>query len=201
MIKGIDEKKMIDQLANGNELALKKIIDFFSPKLYVFCLGFVKKHEIAEEIVSDIFVKIWERREKLVEIKNLKSYLYILTRNESISYLRSIKNKQFISIELLDDFFLEGFQSADTEIINTESLHKINTVIQNLPPRSKMAFTLAKINGLKYKEIAEIMDISVRTVDNHIAQSLNKICLSFGIDNKPSTQKINRILSMLILFT
>lgn len=201
MNKVINEKKLIDQFSNHNEHALKKLIDYFTQELYVFCLGFVKKHEIAEEIVSDVFVKIWEKQDKISEIKNLKSYLYILTRNEAITYLRSTKNKQFISIESIDDFFLEIFQSTDSEIVNPETLFKLNKAIQDLPPRSKMAFTLAKVNELKYKEIADIMDISIKTVDNHIAQSLKKICDSFGISKKPSKQKLKNILSMLVIFS
>lgn len=180
----------------GDEKALTKFIDFFSSGLFFFALGFVRKREVAEEIVSDVFVQIWEDRKNIMEIINIKSYLYILVRNLSITHLRTSKNDQLILMDTISDFYLSELHAPDHIDIEEERLAAINKAISALPARCKMVFILAKVNGLKYREISEIMNISVKTIDNQIAYALDKICNSVGVPRNNSLQ-LSKIISAL----
>jgi RNA polymerase sigma-70 factor (family 1) len=147
--------------------------------LYAYLLRFaktlVKSKESAEEIVSDVFIKIWEKRTELEKIGNLKVYLYVATRNLAYNYLDKQK-KNFTNP-------IEGFQAELTSIyfdpeqllITADMLGFIHKAIDQLPPKCKMVFKLAKEDGLKYREVAEVLNISVKTVENQLAIALQKI--------------------------
>lgn len=165
---------------------LKSLMILYSDALFLFVNGIVKNSAAAEELVSDVFVKIWSKRSHFSEIHNIRSYLYILARNESISFIRKNIQVRTVSLDDLGDYFLLPLESDGSELFGPEIMDKINAAIELLPPKCKMAFSLAKINGLKYKEIAEIMQISPLTVKNHISYALEKICDHLGVNNKDS---------------
>jgi RNA polymerase sigma-70 factor (ECF subfamily) len=132
---------------------------------------------LAEEVVSDVFVKVWQARQQLSEISNIKGYLFNAVRNQSITYLRK-QNKDVVSIEDIHQYYFEPIDTPDDSELKDEQLKQIYRAIDYLPTQTKMVFSLAKIQGLKYKEIAELLDISVKTVDYHVASAVKKICES-----------------------
>jgi RNA polymerase sigma-70 factor (ECF subfamily) len=160
-------------------------------------MGFVRKREIAEEIVSDAFVALWNQRSRIAEIRDLKSYLYILVRNGSISYLRKASGRKEISLENLRDFYTLPLTSPENDEISDDILEQINKAIEQLPPKCKMVFTLAKVQGVKYKEISTILDISVKTINNHIANALVHISQSLNGNKKTSGTDLGKIASVL----
>jgi RNA polymerase sigma-70 factor (ECF subfamily) len=174
---------------------LEALMDLFSDDLFYFVRGIVANDQSSEEIVSDVFIKLWSKRSEYQNINNIKPFLFILARNESISYLRKNKRMTVLSIEDVNEFDLDPFESDGTDLFDQEKINEINTAIENLPVKCKMAFTLAKVNGLKYKEIAKIMEISPHTVKNHIAYALEKICTFVGVSQKENkiSSKTNKI--------
>ena len=163
---------------------LETLMDDHSNSLFIFIKGVVKSNEIAEELVSDVFVKLWEKRDMYPTINDIQSYLFILARNEAISFLRKRNKLHFVHLENIQEYYSVPLESSDPEEFNREMVEKINEAIETLPAKCKMAFSLAKISGLKYKEIAEIMNISPNTVKNHIVYAFNKICASVGVMNE-----------------
>lgn len=163
---------------------LQLLMDLYSNDLFLFIRGIVNNSESAEELVSDVFVKIWNKRDTISNINNIKSYLFILARNESISFIRKNKRIKIVNLEEIEEYYFAPLESDGSELFNQDMIDKINTAIDLLPAKCKMAFSMAKINGLKYKEIAEIMNISPYTVKNHIAYALEKICDYVGVSNK-----------------
>ena len=163
---------------------LEALMSLYSNDLFLFVRGIVNNNEVAEELVSDVFVKIWSKRDHFLTISNIKAYLFILARNESISFIRKSKKMKIISLEEVGDYYSIPLESDGSELFDQEMIDKINVAIEGLPSKCKMAFCLAKINGLKYKDIAEIMEISPRTIKNHIAYALEKICTEVGISKK-----------------
>ena len=152
-----------------------------SDELFLFALGFLRKKEIAEEIVSDVFVKTWGNRKELWKINNLKAYLFVSVKNACLSHLRKEKKNKVISIDGTDDFWFAPVEGPESEWIDKEQIEQIHRAIEQLPPKCKLAFTLAKINGMKYKEIAEVMHISEKTVNNHLVYAIKKITAMLGI--------------------
>ena len=143
--------------------------------LHRFSFSFVKSNEVAEEIVSDVFLKIWQLRGRLAEIENLRVYLYTIAKNFSLNYIqRSYKNPALH----IDDMDIEAsieFTSPEELLISAEMLKTIRLVILQLPPQCRLIFQLVKEDGLKYKEVASILDLSVLTVRNQLAIAVRKI--------------------------
>lgn len=147
--------------------------------LYSFLLAFartiVSSRETAEEIVSDVFIRIWERRKELKKIANLKVYLYVATRNIAFNYLDKQKRTPTHSIDNLEAEFTSIYFDPEQLMITAEMLDLIQKAIDQLPPKCKMIFKLAKEDGLKCREVAEILNLSVKTVENQLAIALEKI--------------------------
>jgi len=184
-------------LGEGNQRVFQSIVYTYSDPLLIFSMGFVRKREIAEEIVSDAFVALWNQRSRISEIRDLKSYLYIMVRNGSISYLRKASGRKEISLENLHDFYTLPVTSPENDEISDDILEQINKAIEQLPPKCKMVFTLAKVQGVKYKEISTILDISVKTINNHIANALVHISQSLNGNKKTSGTDLGKIASLL----
>ncbi len=159
-------------------------MEFISDDLLLFAIGFIRKREIAEEIVSDVFVKIWENRSNLTEIENLKAYLFISVKNLCISHIRKNRKENLITLDGFEDFLVPSVECPESDFINAEKLNEIYLAIEQLPPKCKMAFSLAKFSGLKYKEIAEIMEVSEKTVNNHLVFALKKLAETIGFRKK-----------------
>jgi RNA polymerase sigma-70 factor (ECF subfamily) len=171
-------------IAKGDQKIFTHLMEVTSDDLLWFAIGFLKNKEVAEEIVSDVFVKIWNNRAQLESILNLKSYLFICVRNGCLSYLRSIKKEKIISIESVSEFHFTQVEGLENDTIEKEKIEQIYAAIETLPCKCKMAFTLAKINGLKYKEIAEVLGVTEKTVNNHLVLAVKKITEALNITKK-----------------
>lgn len=143
--------------------------------LHRFSCSFVKSKEVAEEIVSDVFIKVWQIRDRLTEIQNLRVYLYTVTRNFSINYLQRNYKNTSLSIEELDIEPVIELGNPEELCINAETINIIRRIIHDLPPQCRLIFQLVKEDGLKYKEAADILNISVLTVRNQLAIAVRKI--------------------------
>ena len=187
----------ISLIKEGNQKVFQKVVFKYSDLLLAFSIGFVHKREVAEEIVSDAFVTLWRQRDHITEINDLKAYLYILVRNASISYLRKTNGRKEISLETLEDYYTLPLSGPETDDITEDILNQINLAIEQLPPKCKMVFTLAKVQGMKYKEISDVLGISVKTINNHIANALVHISQSLEENKKTRGVNFGRIASIL----
>jgi RNA polymerase sigma-70 factor (ECF subfamily) len=185
----INDHKYISLIASGNQEIFKKLMEQFADDLFFFAKSFLRNPEVAEEIVSDVFVKIWKNRTELNKIKNLKSYLFICVKNGCLSHLRKARNEKIVFIDEFNDFQFLPIEGPETDLIDKEAINQIYQAIGLLPPKCKVAFTLAKINGLRHKEIAEVMGVSEKTVNNHIVSAIKKITASLHVTKKPARKK------------
>lgn len=160
-----------------DERAFRRFIESYSNDLLYYVRCFMRSKEEAEEIVSDVFFEVWQNRDKLEEIRNVKAWLLTITHNKAISYLRK-KDSSSTSVtwdEVGEYTIPYDLQTPDEELISREEMSRINSIINNLPPRCKQVFVLAKIEKLPYKEIAELLSISVKTINIHVAKALELI--------------------------
>jgi RNA polymerase sigma-70 factor (family 1) len=172
-------------IANGDQKKFSHMMKLTSDELLWFAIGFLKNKEIAEEVVSDVYVNIWNNRAQLVKINNLKSYLFISVRNGCLSHLRKVKNEKIISIDSVSEFSFIPIDGPEDSLIEKELIEQIYAAIETLPCKCKLAFTLAKINGLKYREIAEILGVTEKTVNNHLVLAVKKITELLNVSKKP----------------
>ncbi|HVI49513.1 MAG TPA: RNA polymerase sigma-70 factor [Chitinophaga sp.] len=169
-----------------DEAAYKELFIIFYKPLLQFANSFVKSHEVAEEVVSDVFLHIWERRRQLEEIVNLKVYLYVSTKNTSLKYLLKQQRQVSITIDELSVELESPYHNPEQQLVTAELMNRVQTAINELPPRCKIIFRLIREDGLRYKEIAEILNVSVKTIDNQLAIALSKISRALNFSLKKS---------------
>ena len=158
-----------------DQTAFRKLFTHFYPGLFSFALAYVKDRQEAEEIAEDVFVRLWENRKMLPAIRNLTYYLYVATKNASLNSLRKKKRSLELSMEEVGEDIAGLERTPEMTLISEEILQKIEAVIKELPPKSQLIFRLIKEEGLKYKEVAELLNISVKTVETQMSLSLSKI--------------------------
>ena len=172
-------KELLQQIAAGDQAAFRLVYSSYYRRLFQFAFSIVKTRESAEEIVEDVFVRIWQQRDKITAILHLRVYLYTATKNSSLNYL-SRQAKASIT-EPFDHIHVGMGESSLTPeqiLITAEIQQKIRAAIEALPPRCKMIFKLVREDGLRYKEIAEILNISVNTIDVQMAIAVKRITMA-----------------------
>ena len=180
------------RIAADDQAALKGLYELFSKKLHYLAFSFVRSNEVAEEIVEDVFINVWKQREKLPHIENFGWYLYVSTKNTSYSYLRKSNKEHCINLDELSLPYLKLDTNPEDIMVSNEAIQRINLAINNLPPKCRHIFKLVKEDGLKYKQVAELLDINIKTVENQMGIALKKIHSSILIapkDNIRFSQK------------
>ncbi|HMG67033.1 MAG TPA: RNA polymerase sigma-70 factor [Chitinophagaceae bacterium] len=155
--------------------AYKQLFLLFYPSLVSFAVSIIKTKELSEEIVSDVFMKIWEKRHQLDKVENLSYYLFTAVKNKCLNQLHNQKNKT--SLEINDSIleFKSLYHDPEQKLISAEMINQIQKAIQELPPRCRLIFKLIKEEGLKYKEVAELLQLSVKTIENQMSLAFKKI--------------------------
>lgn len=136
-----------------------------------FAFSLVDSVEMAEEIVSDVFVKIWKKQENLAIKTSLRAYLFTSVRNQSIDYLRKAVRQRTQPAEICSSF-PSNYDSPEERTISSELEVFIEAAIDALPPQGRKIFRLSRDNGMKYHEIADHLHISIKTVETHMGRSL-----------------------------
>lgn len=159
-----------------DEASLKKVIDKYSQNLLAYVVCIVKSKVLAEEVVGDVFIELWNKRDKIEELESLKAWLLVLARNKSISTLRKEERHRYqFEIDEVGFDLACDFMTPDEEMISSEEISRITTAIRLLPARCQEVFILAKIQKIPYKEIATMLNISVKTINIHISKAISAI--------------------------
>jgi RNA polymerase sigma-70 factor (family 1) len=165
-----------------DQLAYKELFTAFYPSLIQFVSGIIKSRQTAEEIVSDLFMKIWEKRKTLEEIHNLRVYCFVSARHLSINQLEKQKKQHHSDIDNFKSCLIHSAPNPEECMISAEMLRRIHEIVEKLPPRCKLSFKLVKEYGFKYREAAEILQVSEKTIENQLAIALRKISVAVHFD-------------------
>jgi RNA polymerase sigma-70 factor (ECF subfamily) len=142
----------------------------FRPGLSSFASAILKNTEDADEIVNDVFLSVWEKKQLLILDESLKNYLFTAVKNRCLNH---IKKARLPFAEMPDEFVaVSPAHAADSILEGKETQNRITQLIEQLPTKCKQVFLLSRMFDLSYKEIAEIMDISTKTVENQIGIAL-----------------------------
>jgi len=156
--------------------AYNEFFDIYYPKFIKIAIFYVKQHHFAEDVISEVLIKIFKNRQKIMNVDNIEGYLFITVKNECLRYLE--KNKKFIDIESIeseDDFIIRVNKNPESELISNEFFQVVKETVSNLPPKRRMIFRLIKEDGLKYKDVAELLNISHKTVDAHMGLAFKNL--------------------------
>lgn len=174
----INDKDILRELKRDNKKALTLLYDNYWKPLFISSYNLLKDKEVCEEIIQDVFIEIWNKRTELQIKVSLKSYLYGCVRYKVFAEFR--KNKH-IRVELYEELN-NRFQYAtpETHLMHNELQEQIALVVETLPEKCKIVFKLSRTEQLSHKEIAEQLNISTKTVENHITKALKTLKLSLG---------------------
>ncbi len=159
---------------------------YFTPLMH-FTHNFTGSKQLSEEIVSDAFINLWERRSKLMAINNLTLYLYTSARNISLNYLKKQKRERMHALDESAVIIKDRDVNPEQLMITAELLKKIQEAIRQLPPKCMLIYQLVKEDGLKYREAAKVLNLSLKTVEAQMAIAMKRIydAVSFTTDPKP----------------
>jgi len=169
----LSEDEWIYALKEGDLSAFNELFDRYAKRLYHFSMGYLKSAADAEEIVQEVFMKIWDNRIELSTRKSFDSYLFTIARNGILNTIRKSKSEQvYLSYVKINP---EKYVLLDEELNFNELEKAYHEAIEQLPPKRKEIYLLSKERSLSNAEIATKMNISVKTVENQMTSALSKI--------------------------
>jgi len=174
----INDTEIVDRLKKGDKKALTELYNSYWKPLYISSYNLLKDKELCEEIIQDVFIDVWNYRENLQIKISLKSYLYACVRYKVFSEFRKNKIQRVELFEGLNNRF--QYATPETKIMHEELVMQIDAIVKTLPKRCQEVYVLSRDQQLSHKEIAEKLNISTKTVENHITLALKTLRSSLG---------------------
>ncbi len=179
------DRLLVKELIAGNEKAFRTLFDAYRNELYKFSLSMVCRETYAEEIVQDVFMKIWTKRATLDPNLSFRSYLFTITRNQNIKFLKKAAN----NLKLREEIFYRSqkFANPTERLMREAELEALKEeALNQLPPKRRLIFEMSRNEGLSYEDIGRELDISPHTVRNQMSKALETL-RNFLIDNRDIT--------------
>ena len=170
----LDEKALLVQLQAGSEAAFTQLYQAYAERLYYNILSLVKDGSTAEELVQDVFARIWQKRETIQIDTSFGAYLFAASRNRVYDFFRKLDRDHdlYASIKATASYEYSYIEEA---LLTRENVDMLQKAIKSLPHQRRRAFELCKIEGLSYKEASEKMGISLSTLKDHMANAREAI--------------------------
>lgn len=165
------DKLLVQGIIAGNASDFRVMYDRYRDKLYTYGLKITKSEEAAEEIVHQVFLKIWMHRENLNPELSFNALLYKITKNFALNFLEKVSRSEALKQELYY-YFDQRHTATEDEVIYDDYTHLVEKAVDLLPPQQKRVFLMHRTEGMSYKEIADALHLSKGTVKNHMILSL-----------------------------
>lgn len=169
-----DENELLALASTGNEQAFATLFHTYKNKLYGYLYRITESNEITEDIIQEIFLKLWKDKSELIKITQFDGYLFKMAKNQTINAFKNAARQSLL--------LAEYFENQDIEVNSTENMIQfdetqklLKEIVESLPPQQKLIFKLSREQYLKHEEIAEMLNLSPSTVKNHIIQALSTI--------------------------
>ena len=167
------DHNLFELIAKGNESAFSELFIRYDKRIYPFVLRMIKSASLAEEITQEIFIKIWNNRQKLTGIDHPEAYILTITSRHTLDHIKKKVNEskmlQRLSVVLKDS----TDNNTEEALLLRESAQLIHRAVNQLPPQQKAVYQLSRHEGMKYEEIAQQLNISPNTVRNHLVKALD----------------------------
>lgn len=169
-----EDQVLIHLLSGGDTMAFTELYNRHKDKLYSFAIVIGGSPEKASDLVHDVFLKIWEQRDAFADKEVLSNYLYTMVRNFSIDHFRKFARESAVNKKLVVSE-PDSLETPESNLIYRDLQNKVQLAINNLPPRQREIYILHREERLKYNEIAQKLNISVSTVENHFSRAMVSI--------------------------
>ena len=168
------DRELVELLIGGSQEALGELYARYKKQLVYLCKRYLKNEADAEDIVHDIFLKLWETRHSLGTVSSFSGFINTMAQNYSVDKLRHVDvHSRFAKNMLMNG--IDSTNKTEEEIIDNDYTKLLNELIESLPPMQKKVFRLSRIEGLTYKKISELLQISVENVRKHVSLASKKI--------------------------
>jgi len=175
---GYSEQQVLQRIQQGDESAFGSLYSHYRDPALRFCISIVKDKEEAENILHDVFVKLWHRRTSINPDLNFSSYLFTSIKNKVFDYLKEVKKNESMKQNLWEQ--MQALQEEDAEEVTQEKHAKVVQAIENLSASRKMIVKMNIEEGMSYAEIAEQLNISKNTVKNQLVKAKQIIRKQFN---------------------
>ncbi len=183
--------ELFSRIAESDQQAFDKLFRAYYPALVSFACRYLKDKSTASDIVQDAFIKLWQKRSTLGGVESGKSYIYRIVRNLSLNYLRDNAGietgLETENITHLHYNFHKADYESEREATKETRMRQLLDWIKKLPDRQREAFELSRFEGLDHHEIAGVMQVSARTVNNHIVEALKNLQRMRDMQSKKKT--------------
>lgn len=170
-VLGNTETVFLEQLIAGDAAGFNGIYNLYHQTIFNFVIKFVNSEPLAEDLTQEIFVKIWESRHRLREVKSFKAYLFVTARNHALNKLKAIFKSEIAIGEVIDNF-IPLRSVTEEEILNKEYSFFLKSTLETLPDRTRSIFKLCREQGKSYEEVAADLQISRNAVKNHMVNAM-----------------------------
>lgn len=171
----LSDTELLGLLGQDSVQAFETLYLRYKNKLQSFCLFMLKSTTVAQDVVQEVFIKVWSARRTLNTDQSFSNYIYTIAKNQSLNELRSAKRKVTIENILIRQEEASDAENAETKLIIKEYQALLESAINELTEQKRYIYILSRNEGKSHKEIAEIMQISPHTVQSHISDSLRTI--------------------------
>jgi len=169
--KNFNAQLLLRQIADRNEQAFRQLFDQYRDRLFQYIFSIVKSKEVTEELVMDVFLKLWLGKEVVNQIENFDAFLFRVAYNKSIDFLRkAARDGQFRDL-LWNDTQLAGGAGADQQVITREYEKALREALLKLSPQRRLVYYLSREKGFSHLDIARQLQLSKHTISNHIVES------------------------------
>ena len=170
-----NEKALFARIANSDEAAFTEVFHHYNQRLYPFVLKMIKLDHLAEEIVQDVFLNLWRRRQHLVKVESPQSYIFRMATNRTLDQMQQVSRDSALITDLMNAMDQLRNNEIEEWFDGKVSAELINDAIDNLPPQRKLVYKLVKEEGKSYKEVGDQLNISPKTVHAHIVDAVKSI--------------------------
>ena len=173
----LSEPELVRALSKGDIKAFNSLFQLYGNRLYRFAFGYLKSKAETEELVQDVFLKVWEKRAELKEHLSFKGYIFTIAFNHIRKhFLKVARTNKYLGQQIFNDLDLSTVQEIDYQLIK----QKIDAIVDQLPERRKAVFVKSRFEGFTVKEIAEEFGTSPKTVENQLGEALKFLKTHLG---------------------
>jgi len=165
---------LLPKVATGDSEAFKVLYHQYRHRLYGFLYQLTKSHSVSEDLLQDTFLRIWEDRARLAEIKDFKAYVFTMVKHRALNSLKRIGKEELLIRQMALDPEAEDW-GTESNVRYNELKRNIDRVVRQLPPQQRTVYQMSREQGLRQEEISERLNVTVTTVKKHLTLSLRYI--------------------------